>query len=387
MSLFRLERRALPTTIDPYQITARPYFPNYSGEVVSEANVFAVSAVLSCVSLIADSIATMPLELMRVRGDRKEALPTPSVLIRPNRYQTLFEFIHEAVATLALHGCVYIYAPRRPGELPDEMRVVHPHRVREVLDDSSGEVTYRIANSDHQYTHDELRSIHWLLLAGHRRGVSPLEAQRNTVGMALAMDRFLAQFYGEGATPSSVLETEKPITPEQARVVRQTWEESHNKRRRPAVLANGLRWRSITTSASDMQMIEHRESVIRDIARVYRVPLNLIAGTGGDSQTYQNIESMGTNFVRFTLLPWMRRIEDALSEMLPITQRVKFNADEYMRADLMTRVQAQQIQINSGILTPNEARLDDDRDPYDGGDEFIKQGGGQPAPGQPEVAN
>jgi phage portal protein BeeE len=80
---------------------------------------------------------------------------------------------------------------------------------------------------------------------------------------------------------------------------------------------------------------------------------------------------MGTNFVRFTLLPWMRRVEDAISEMLPITQRVKFNADEFLRADLITRVRAQQIQIMSGTLTPNEARADDDREPYEGGDQFV----------------
>ena len=369
MSLFKRETRALPTTIDPYQVTARPYYPNYSGEIINEQNVFASSAVLSCVSLIADSIATMPLELTRQRGDRVESMPTPSVLIKPNATQSMFEFVHEVVATLALHGCAYIYAPRRAGELPSEMRAIHPHHVKEKYDNGIDGMYYEVAGQ--RFETGDIRAIHWLLLAGQRRGVSPLEAQRNTIGMALAMDRFLSQFYGEGATPSSVLESDKPITPEQAQVLRDTWEESHYKRRRPAVLSNGLRWRSITTSAADMQMLEHRESIIRDIARVYRVPLHLISGTGGDSQTYQNIESMGTNFVRFTLLSWMRRVEDAISEVLPITQRVRFNADEFMRADLITRVRAQQIQIMNGTLTPNEARADDDRAPYDGGDQFI----------------
>jgi len=368
MSLFR-EKRALPYTIDPNQITARPYYPNYSGELVNETNAFASSAVLSCVSLIADSVATMPLELTRERNGRFESMPTPSVLIKPNATQSMFEFVHEVVATLALHGCAYIYAPRRAGELPVEMRAIHPHSVVDGYDPATGELYYKIGKD--RYENGDIRAIHWLLLAGQRRGVSPLEAQRNTIGMALAMDRFLSQFYGEGATPSSVLESDKPVTLEQAQVLRETWEEAHNKRRRPAVLSNGLKWRSITTSASDMQMIEHRESVIRDIARVYRVPLNLISGTGGDSQTYQNVESMGINFVRFTLLAWMRRVEDAISEMLPITQRVRFNADEFLRADLITRVRAQQIQIMNGTLTPNEARADDDRDPYDGGDQFI----------------
>jgi len=378
MSLFKPERRALPTTIDPYQITARPYYANYSGELVTETSVFASSAVLACVSLIADSIAAMPLELARVRAGRIVQMPTPSVLLKPNMQQSMFDFVHEAVATLALHGCVYIYAPRRAGELPAEMKVIHPNLIKDVYSDS-GELYHMIGKE--QYDSADIRGIHWLKLAGMKRGVSPLETQRNTVGMGLAMDRFLSQFYGEGATPSSVLESEKPITPEQAGILRDTWEDAHYKRRRPAVLSNGLKWRSITASAADMQMLEHREAIIRDIARVYRVPLHMISGTGGDSQTYQNIESMGTNFVRFTLLAWMRRIEDAISEMLPITQYVRFNADGLMRADAMTRAKVQQTQIMSGTLTPNEARNDDDREPYEGGDQFIIAAQGSPVAG------
>ena len=392
MSLFRPDKRALPLTIDPYQITARPLFQNWSGEIINEDNAFTSSAVLACVTLIADSIASMPLELVRDRAGRVELLPTPSVLIKPNPHQTMFDFVHQLVATLAIHGCVYIYAPRRAGELPSEMRVVHPNRVKGYTDVDTGFPYYEIDRV--RYEMNELRPIHWLVLAGQHRGISPLDAQRNTIGMAVAMDRFLAQFYGDGATPSSVLETDKPLTDEQARIMRETWEDSHYKRRRPAVLSNGLKWRPITTSAADMQMLEHRESIVRDIARVYRVPLHMISGTGGDSQTYQNIESMGTNFVRYTLLPWMRRIEDALSDTLPITQRVRFDAEEFERADLMTRVRAQQVQIMSGTLSPNEARQDNNREPYEGGDTFVMglqgapvsgiEGGEQPVLGEDE---
>lgn len=109
-----VERRALPTSIDPYQITARPFFPNYSGEIVTETTAFASTAVMSAVSLLADSVAAMPLHLSRVRGGRLERLPSPSVLVRPNQTQTMFEFIHQVMLSLALHGCAYIYAPRRP---------------------------------------------------------------------------------------------------------------------------------------------------------------------------------------------------------------------------------------------------------------------------------
>ena len=370
MSLFKkTERRALPSNIDPYQLTARPFYSNYSGELVNEYTAFASSALAGAVTLLADAIAVMPLELLRDRGGRTERLPTPSVLLRPNDHQTMFDFVHQTVMMLALHGCAYIYAPRKAGELPPEMKNIHPNQIKPVMDVTSSSLYYDIGKE--RYTPNEIRAIHWVIFPGQTRGLSPLEIQRNTIGMGIAMDRFLSQFYGEGATPSSVLETEQQVTQQQADLLRQTWEDSHVKHRRPAVLSGGLKWRSITTSASDMQMIQHRESIIRDIARAYRIPLNLIAGSGGDSQTYQNVEQSGINFVRYTLMPWMRRIEDAISEMLPLTQKVRFNADEFMRADVTTRVRAEQVQIMSGTLSPNEARQMENREPYEGGDFFV----------------
>lgn len=370
MSLWRnRERRALPYDLDPYQITARPYYPNYSGEVVTESSAFASSAFLSAVSIIADSIAAMPLDLYRKRGDRIEVLPTPSVLQKPNEHQTMFEFIHQTVLTLTTHGCAYIFAPRNPGEMPVEMINLHPQRIKDVYSDTDGSYQYEI--NKQRYSTSQIKAIHWIILPGRRRGISPLEANRNSIGTAMAMDRYLAQFYGEGATPSSVLETDGSLTQEQAELVRRNWEDSHYKHRRPAVLTSGLKWKPIVTSAADLQMLEHREALVRDIARAYRIPLHLINGTGGDSQTYQNVESAGINFVRYTLLPWMRRIEVAISDLLPMPQQVKFNADEFERADLLTRVRAQQAQIMSGTLSPNEARDQEDREPYEGGDQFV----------------
>jgi HK97 family phage portal protein len=370
MSLFRKsEQRALPTSIDPYQISARPYYPNYTGEIVTELTALAHSAVISAVTILADSIAAMPLELTRTRGGRIEKLPTPSVLQRPNDRQNMFEFVHQTMVTLALHGNAYIYAPKGANGLPLEMRNIHPKAISRIVETDTGEMVYELGKQ--QYSSKDIRAIHWLILPNQVRGVSPIDTMRNTVGMGLAMDRFLAQFYGEGATPSSVLETDGALTPDQARQIRDSWEEAHYKHRKPAVLQGGLKWRPITTSAADMQMLEHKESIIRDIARVYRIPLHLIIGTGGDSQTYQNLEAVGSAFYQYTLLGWVRRLETAFSEMLPITQQVRFNASEFLRADLMTRVKAQQLQILSGTMTPNEAREIENREPYDGGNTFI----------------
>ena len=370
MSLWkRNEQRALPTSIDPYQITARPFFNNWSGEIVTEVTAVAHSAVLASVTILADSIASMPVELVRKRADRLERLSTPSVFEQPNDQQNMFEFVHQTMLTLALHGNAYIYAPRGANGLPVEMRNIHPHAIKGIATTDTGELIYDLGKIE--YSSKDIRSIHWAILPNQIRGISPLETMRNTVGMGLAMDRFLAQFYGEGATPSSVLETDQSITPEQAKQIRDNWEEAHYKHRKPAVLQGGLKWRSVTTSAADMQMLEHKESIIRDIARVYRIPLHLILGTGGDSQTYQNIEALGSAFFKYTLLGWVRRLESAFSEMLPYGESVRFNPEEFLRADLSTRVRAQQTQIMAGTMTPNEARDIENREPYEGGDQFV----------------
>lgn len=387
MSLFRREQRALPQSIDPYQVTARPIYQNWSGEVVTEFTAFASSAFLGAVTLIADSVATMPLELTRTRAGRIERLPTPSVLLRPNDHQLQFEFIHQIVTSIAVYGTAYVYAPRDAGSLPVEMRVLPARSLKPFIDPDSGAMLYQsLRDPQLRYDSNEVRQIDWLRLAGSLTSLSPIDVMRNTIGISLAMDRFLSQFYGEGAIPSSVLESDKPINKEQAEILRDSWEDSHWKKRRPAVLSNGLRWRPIVTSAADSQMLEHREAVIRDISRAFRIPPHLINGTSGTSMTYQNIESAGINFVRHTLLPWMRRIEDAISDTLPLNQRVRFNADEFLRADLRTRVQAQQIQIQSGTMTPNEARQIEGREPYEGGDDFVLALAGAPMAGGADLA-
>jgi HK97 family phage portal protein len=369
MAIWRkTEQRGLPLSIDPNQITARPYFANYSGELINENTIFSTSAVIAAVSLLADSIAAMPLYLYRDRGNRLERGKTPAILVRPNDKQLIFEFVHQTIATLAVHGVAFIYAPKDDKGYPLELRNIHPEKVI-IHADTDGNVEYEINRQ--RFPNDDIIQINWMIMPGQKRGVSPIDALRNTVGTMIAIDRFLASFYGEGATPSSVLETDGQITEEQARILRDSWEEAHWKRRRPAVLTGGLKWRPISASASDMDTMVHRDAIIRDIARAYRIPLHLMLGTGGDNQTYQNVEAAGINFVRHTLLPWMRRLEDALSELFPYPIVVRFDADELQRADLLTRVRAQQIQIQSGTLSPNEAREIEGLEPYEGGDNFV----------------
>ena len=99
-----------------------------------------------------------------------------------------------------------------------------------------------------------IKHIRWWTPPQALKGISPIETQKYTIGLALAMERHLAQFYAEGGTPSSVLETDGDLTINQAKVLQETWQTQHVRRRKPAVLSGGLKWKPVTASAADMEL-------------------------------------------------------------------------------------------------------------------------------------
>jgi len=160
------------------------------------------------------------------------------------------------------------------------------------------------------------------------------------------------------------------LTEEQAKILKDTWAGAHTRNRKPAVLTGGLRWKSIQEAAGK-ELIDAREQIVNEIARVFRIPAHLLL-TKDNTNVYSNIESNGLAFVRYTLLPWIRRIEDGLTTLLPGKQYVKFDTDEYARGDQLSRVRSFQTAISTGIMTPNEARSKMDLEPYEGGDKFYQ---------------
>lgn len=221
---------------------------------------------------------------------------------------------------------------------------------------------------DRKITTYNMLHLIWYQYPGQLVGVSPLRANGNTYGLALAMERHLSQFYGQGGTPSSVLETDRDLTAEQATVLKETWLGNHNRNRKPAVLTGGLKWKAISAAAGD-ELIAARDQITHEIARVFRIPAHLLLAKDG-SNVYSNLESNGLAFIRHTLLPWIRRIEDSFTSLLPGKQVVRLDTDEYARGDQLSRVRSFQVAISSGMMTPNEARAKLDLEPYEGGDKF-----------------
>jgi len=338
-----------------------------SGERIDEWTALGVSSVLGAVALLADSVASLPLRTFKIKNGRRIAVDMPDIIRNPDPESNEYELIHQTMASLALHGNAYIHIDRDKRGNEIGLVPLHPYQMQVLpTGDQIGRKYLHLGN---EISNQDIIHIRWFTPPQSLVGVSPMIQNRNLIGISLAMDRHLAQFYAEGATPSSVLETDQKLTLDQARVIQGTWESTHRRHRRPAVLSDGLKWRAVTTSAADQQMIETREQLIRDIARIYRIPAHLI-GASGTTQTYQNVEQASINFLTHTITPWLRRLEVAFSRLLPTGTDLVFDTTGLLRTDALTRARVHEIQINAGIESPNEARQLEGKEPYEGGDVF-----------------
>jgi HK97 family phage portal protein len=382
MSLFNRENRdaALGNLAELLNLRDGGLY-NYTGEKVNELSALGISPVLSAISLIADSISILPIKTIRYDGDKKVFTEKPKIFDKPNVNQTIFEVIHQIITSLLMHGNSFILIDKDRQGRPIAMTPIHTDRV--VVEMSNGIKTYTIGTktSKRVLTDDNILHLKWFSYPGNLIGVSPLRANGNMYGLAIAMERHIAQFYGQGGTPSSILETDRDLTSEQAKFLQENWTTNHNRNRKPAVLTGGLKWKSISAGAGD-ELIQAREQIVNEVARIFRVPAHLINSKDG-SNVYSNIESNGLAFIRHTLLPYIRRIEDALTTLLPGKQIVKLDTEEYARGDLFSRVRTYQVAISSGLMTPNEARNRLDLEPYENGDNFYL--GLQGAPVDPAI--
>jgi HK97 family phage portal protein len=340
-----------------------------AGERVDEYTALGVTTVLACSNLLADSVASMPLRTFRYSPAGRTEVDLPDVLRKPDVDMTTFDFVHQVMASATLHGNAYIEIVRDRMGNPGQLICVHPYQMQ-VLP-SADQTRRRYLHLGTEIANEDMIHLRWFTPPQSLVGVSPINQQRTIVGLGLAMDRHLAQWYGDGGTPSSVLETDGKLSPDAAQVLRDTWEDTHRRRRRPAVLTDGLKWKPISASAADMELIATREALVAEIARIFKVPPHML-GIKGDGQTYANVEQAGLNFLTYTLLPWMRRIEDALSRVLPDGLNCSFDTSAMLRADSLQRYQLYKLAISAGVMNPNEARSIEGFDPYDGGDAFIQ---------------
>ena len=211
-------------------------------------------------------------------------------------------------------------------------------------------------------------------------GYSPIALAKNAIGISIACEEYGASFFGNGASPSGVLEHPGVIkNPER---VRDAWQRAYGGRNahKVAVLEEGMKFTPIAIPNNEAQFLETRKFQIEEIARMYRVPLHMIGDL--DHATFSNVEHLSLDFVKYSLDPWIVRWEQSLQKTLLSDSEkgqyfVKFNVDGLLRGDYASRMQGYATARQNGWMSANDIRELEDMNMLsdeDGGNLYLVNG-------------
>lgn len=342
-----------------------------------------VVAVYACLRVISNSISTLPLYLyeesdgLRERTDGSDR--TSRLLGRyPHPRIPAGEFYGLIGAHLAGWGNAFIWKGRQADGGPvTSLFPVLPSQVSvTLLEDATPEYTVTMVNGERKVTQKDVLHIRGFGVDGIV-GMSPIGVARKAIESMEAEEEYRVNLLRNDARVSGILSTEQTLSPEAATRLKAQWEAAHGGPKKAggtAVLEAGMKWQQMALSTEDMQFIEQRQYSVAEIARLFGVPPSMINAETADSMTYATVESQGLAFIRDCLMPYLRRIEQALDadpDLVPARLVPEFHVDSLMRAEAGSRATFYSQMIASGVMTVDEARKAENLPPVENTDDVV----------------
>lgn len=335
-----------------------------SATLINETTALQINAVFSAISLISNTVSTLPVDAyIRRDGDQRAFRPVPSWVQRPDvDFSEKSGFYSALVTSLLLDGNAFIRVFNNPrGEIVN-LTILNPQSV-EVKRNSFGNVTYLVNGSSKPLTQDECLQITDLVQPGEVRGISRVEALKENFGLAMALEEYAARFFGQGANPTGVIEFEGNLSAEQAKNLADGFDARHRNAGRRAhktgVLSGGAKYKQTSVDPEKSQALEARRMAVEDVARAFSIPSNFLNLPG--TNTYSSVEQNSLMFVKYCIRPIVEKIEGTMSRLMSRypggeTAYIKFSLDGLLRADYATRNQSYSVGLQAGFYTVNDIR-------------------------------
>ena len=333
------------------------FFGNTSaGKPVNEHTAMQMTAVYSCVRILSETLAGLPLHVYRYNdsGGKEKYLKHPLYKLlhdEPNPEMTSFAFRETLMSHLLLWGNAYAQIIRNARGEVIALYPLMPNKMT-VDRDSKGRLFYLYSrtsddaptlgeDSQVYLSPSEVLHIPGLGFDG-LIGYSPIAMAKNAVGLAIATEEYGAKFFANGAAPGGVLE--HPGTIKDPQKVKESWNAAYQgsqNAHRVAVLEEGMKYQPIGISPEQAQFLETRKFQINEIARIFRVPPHMLADL--EKSSFSNIEQQSLEFVKYTLDPWVVRWEQSMCRALLMESEkpivfIKFNVDGLLRGDYVSRI-------------------------------------------------
>jgi HK97 family phage portal protein len=364
-----------------------------AGIRVTPESALRMTAVYACVTLISDTIGTMPGHLVRAEeGQRRTNLDaTPLArLLRdsPNPEMDSGEFWRQATGWQLLRGnsLAWIDAGNARGEVdaiwPIPWTRVQPARAPD------GRLAYLVSLEQGDYAGQLPITQRFALLAEetlHFRafglgpvGLSPIAQAAEAIGLAKGVEEYGAGFFARDARPGGFLKVPGKLDDDEWTKLTGRWRKLHEGVKRShlmGVLEDGADWAKVGVDPNEAQFLETRRFQTSEIARLFRVPPHMIADVEKSTSWGTGIEQQGIGFVTYTLLPWINRLERVTRLRLLAADPAlafRFSVAGLLRGDTAARYAAYAAGRQWGWLSVNDIRALEDMDPVEGGDAYLQ---------------
>ena len=294
--------------------------------------------------------------------------PQPKILVDPSPFSTRGDVLRYSVRSLILRGNSYFWLTGHDAAGFPTMAVpINPDEVQVRWNENQTQKRYTWRDQDMTEGFDLLH-IMFPPLFGEPTGQGILEAAAVMLGYALEQQTYAGEFYGESAVPTGVLQHPGRLNSDEALALRAQWETLHAKGRGTAVLSGGISYEPLSISPEQAQFLQSRSFSNQQIATILGIPgwfLNAGSPPGtASSLTYQNLGAVFAELTRLTLAPtYLARIEEGFQRILPRGQSVRFDTEQLLRTDDATRWASQKVALDAGILTLDEVRRLEGREP------------------------
>lgn len=359
-----------------------------SGQLVNPTTVKGIPAAFAAIRAISEDVASLPLITYRRSpkglSDRADNHPAYQLLHdSPNPRQTAMQFREMLIAHALLRGNGRARIYRNGAGNLEALVPLHPDRTQVLLapDDTVWYKVYSRLGVDPPETlsSDEVLDVSGPSDDGYV-GQSAIDLFRDAFGLAIATEDFASRFFANDGAPGGILSHPAKLSKEAYDRLKSSWEARHrgsSNAFRVAILEGDMKWTSVGFQQKDAQFLEGRQFTIEEICRIFRVPPHIL-------QHLQNVnnataEQLGLEYVMLTIRPWLVRFEQA-AQMKLFTDAERKNGyyiehkvDGLLRGDAMSRNQALAIQRQNGVLSANEWRALENRNPLPGeeGDTYL----------------
>lgn len=341
-----------------------------AGETVDAESAMRNIAVQAAVRLLVNDIRNLPVDVYRGSGQAKTEITKPDWFRIPNPVNpnyTWSDYVGQQVYGILTDGEAFV-RPFPSARAVTGVGVIPAKNVQDIKADGFG-VQYVLHNGT-RLTPDEIVHIPWVLPPGSLRGLNPIDAAREGLGIALASDQFVGRYFGDGTVLSGWIEFPAGADPTDTQVkdIKADFSRKHAGARKShavGALTGGAKFNPFDYNNRDAQLLELRDAVVEDVARLFGIPPHMLGSQKPGAVAYASVEQRSIDYVTHAVLPIIRRIEDAHFRLLRGGEvYMKFRVEGLLRGDENARATFYTALLQNKVIRREEVRALEDF-PYD----------------------